>query len=67
MSAGIPDEIGDLTVGFPYGDLAATEELLTRHDGRGRLPDPGGGDPARSAGRATSKACATSPTGTARC
>jgi glutamate-1-semialdehyde 2,1-aminomutase len=34
MPAGIPDEIGDLTVGFPYGDLAATEELLRRHDGR---------------------------------
>ena len=34
MSAGIPGEIGDLTVGFPYGDLAATEELLTEHEGR---------------------------------
>jgi glutamate-1-semialdehyde 2,1-aminomutase len=33
MSAGIPGEIADLTVGFPYGDLAATEELLGRHDG----------------------------------
>ena len=33
MSAGIPDEIGGLTVGFPYGDLAATEELLIRHEG----------------------------------
>ena len=33
MSAGIPDAIGDLTVGFPYGDLAATEELLRRHEG----------------------------------
>ncbi|MFB8773248.1 glutamate-1-semialdehyde 2,1-aminomutase [Streptomyces broussonetiae] len=29
MSAGIPDT--GLTVGFPYGDLAATEDLLTRH------------------------------------
>ncbi|MGW1342887.1 glutamate-1-semialdehyde 2,1-aminomutase [Kribbella sp. NPDC002412] len=34
MAAGIPDEIGDLTVAFPYGDLAATEELLTRHEGQ---------------------------------
>jgi glutamate-1-semialdehyde 2,1-aminomutase len=34
MSAGIPDEIAELTVGFPYGDLAAAEELLIRHEGR---------------------------------
>ncbi|MEU4287727.1 glutamate-1-semialdehyde 2,1-aminomutase [Kribbella sp. NPDC026596] len=34
MSAGIPEEIGGLTVGFPYGDLAATEELLIRHEGQ---------------------------------
>ncbi|KJS53123.1 glutamate-1-semialdehyde 2,1-aminomutase [Streptomyces rubellomurinus] len=33
MSAGIPDAISELTVAFPYGDLAATEELLTRHRG----------------------------------
>ena len=33
MAAGIPDAIGDLTVAFPYGDLAATEELLRRYDG----------------------------------
>ncbi|MFB6889995.1 glutamate-1-semialdehyde 2,1-aminomutase [Kitasatospora sp. NPDC056327] len=31
MSAGIPAEIAGLTVTFPYGDLAATEDLLTRH------------------------------------
>ncbi len=31
MSAGIPDT--GLTVTFPYGDLAATEELLVRHAG----------------------------------
>ncbi|KUF16734.1 glutamate-1-semialdehyde 2,1-aminomutase [Streptomyces silvensis] len=31
MSAGIPDATNDLTVAFPYGDLAATEELLTRY------------------------------------
>ncbi|MFD0317784.1 glutamate-1-semialdehyde 2,1-aminomutase [Streptomyces flavalbus] len=31
MDAGIPDT--GLTVTFPYGDLAATEELLTRHEG----------------------------------
>ena len=31
MSAGIPRQQTDLTVGFPYGDLAATEELLVRH------------------------------------
>ena len=34
MAAGIPAEIGDLTVAFPYGDLVATEELLTSHDGQ---------------------------------
>jgi glutamate-1-semialdehyde 2,1-aminomutase len=34
MSAGIPAEFGDLTVGFPYGDLAATEELFRQYDGR---------------------------------
>ena len=32
MSAGIPDAINELTVMFPYGDLAATEELLTRYE-----------------------------------
>ncbi|MGW8351913.1 glutamate-1-semialdehyde 2,1-aminomutase [Streptomyces wedmorensis] len=31
MSAGIPAATDSLTVTFPYGDLAATEELLTRH------------------------------------
>ncbi|MGW1011388.1 glutamate-1-semialdehyde 2,1-aminomutase [Streptomyces termitum] len=31
MSAGIPDS--GLTVSFPYGDLAATEALLARHEG----------------------------------
>ncbi|WP_350277210.1 glutamate-1-semialdehyde 2,1-aminomutase [Kribbella sp. HUAS MG21] len=34
MAAGIPAEIGELTVGFPYGDLAATEALFQQHDGR---------------------------------
>ncbi|MEW1547774.1 glutamate-1-semialdehyde 2,1-aminomutase [Streptomyces tsukubensis] len=33
MSAGIPAAITELTLTFPYGDLAATEELLTRHRG----------------------------------
>ncbi|MFC1404187.1 MULTISPECIES: glutamate-1-semialdehyde 2,1-aminomutase [Streptacidiphilus] len=33
MSAGIPAAITDLTVAFPYGDLAATEALLTRYRG----------------------------------
>ncbi|MGW8375267.1 glutamate-1-semialdehyde 2,1-aminomutase [Streptomyces sp. ODS28] len=33
MPAGIPGATTDLTVSFPYGDLAATEELLTRHQG----------------------------------
>ncbi|MDX3523371.1 glutamate-1-semialdehyde 2,1-aminomutase [Streptomyces scabiei] len=31
MSAGIPSATHDLTVTFPYGDLAATEELLARY------------------------------------
>ncbi|GAA1561475.1 glutamate-1-semialdehyde 2,1-aminomutase [Kribbella sancticallisti] len=34
MSAGIPEAVAELTVGFPYGDLAATEEILREHDGR---------------------------------
>ncbi|MBB5936498.1 glutamate-1-semialdehyde 2,1-aminomutase [Streptomyces zagrosensis] len=34
MSAGIPAATTELTVAFPYGDLAATEELLTRHQGQ---------------------------------
>ncbi|CAM5602161.1 glutamate-1-semialdehyde 2,1-aminomutase [Kitasatospora aureofaciens] len=33
MSAGIPAATTELTVAFPYGDLAATEELLTRYRG----------------------------------
>ncbi|MEU9135856.1 glutamate-1-semialdehyde 2,1-aminomutase [Streptomyces sp. NPDC048404] len=33
MSAGIPAETNELTVTFPYGDLAATEELLNRYPG----------------------------------
>ncbi|MFI9155625.1 glutamate-1-semialdehyde 2,1-aminomutase [Streptomyces sp. NPDC053367] len=33
MSAGIPASTTGLTVSFPYGDLAATEELLTRYEG----------------------------------
>ncbi|EFL13221.1 LOW QUALITY PROTEIN: glutamate-1-semialdehyde-2,1-aminomutase, partial [Streptomyces sp. C] len=33
MSAGIPDEVNELTVTFPYGDLAATEEILSRYRG----------------------------------
>ncbi|MET9861614.1 glutamate-1-semialdehyde 2,1-aminomutase [Streptomyces smyrnaeus] len=31
MSAGVPAATTDLTVAFPYGDLAATERLLKRH------------------------------------
>ncbi|MFF9555703.1 glutamate-1-semialdehyde 2,1-aminomutase [Streptomyces albus] len=33
MSAGIPAATTELTVSFPYGDLAATEELLSRYPG----------------------------------
>ncbi|MFB8267141.1 glutamate-1-semialdehyde 2,1-aminomutase [Streptomyces sp. NPDC055955] len=33
MSAGIPAATTELTVAFPYGELAATEELLTRYRG----------------------------------
>ncbi|MFJ9627188.1 glutamate-1-semialdehyde 2,1-aminomutase [Streptomyces sp. NPDC091280] len=33
MSAGIPSTTTDLITTFPYGDLAATEELLARHPG----------------------------------
>ncbi|MFE2941770.1 glutamate-1-semialdehyde 2,1-aminomutase [Streptomyces sp. NPDC059255] len=61
MSAGVPAATNELTVSFPYGDLAATEELLTRyrdeiaclilepagHTGPspGSPLRPGGGDP----------------------
>ncbi|MFJ6103124.1 glutamate-1-semialdehyde 2,1-aminomutase [Streptomyces sp. NPDC092359] len=31
MPAGIPAATTELTLAFPYGDLAATEELLSRH------------------------------------
>ncbi|MEU8591704.1 glutamate-1-semialdehyde 2,1-aminomutase [Streptomyces sp. NPDC048664] len=31
MSAGVPAATNELTVAFPYGDLAATEELLARY------------------------------------
>ncbi|HWD06484.1 MAG TPA: glutamate-1-semialdehyde 2,1-aminomutase [Amycolatopsis sp.] len=34
MSSGVPDAIADLTVRFPYGDLAATEVLLREHEGQ---------------------------------
>lgn len=33
MSAGVPAATNELTVAFPYGDLAATEHLLTRYEG----------------------------------
>ncbi|MFF9066715.1 glutamate-1-semialdehyde 2,1-aminomutase [Streptomyces sp. NPDC014891] len=33
MNAGIPAATTELTVAFPYGDLAATEELLDRYRG----------------------------------
>ncbi|CAL9661960.1 glutamate-1-semialdehyde 2,1-aminomutase [Streptomyces sp. enrichment culture] len=33
MSAGVPDATTELTVSFPYGDLAATEKLLARYEG----------------------------------
>ncbi|MFE6971572.1 glutamate-1-semialdehyde 2,1-aminomutase [Isoptericola sp. NPDC057653] len=34
MDAGIPTAVADLTVSFPYGDLAAAEALLALHPGR---------------------------------
>ena len=34
MSAGIPEAVAELTVRFPYGDLAATELVLREHEGR---------------------------------
>ncbi|SFA98226.1 glutamate-1-semialdehyde 2,1-aminomutase [Amycolatopsis marina] len=34
MPAGIPGRTTELTVNFPYGDLAATEALLREHDGQ---------------------------------
>jgi len=34
MAAGIPPAIRELTLAFPYGDLAATEQLLQRYDGQ---------------------------------
>ena len=34
MAAGIPSAISDLTVSFPYGDLAVTEDLFQTFDGQ---------------------------------
>lgn len=34
MPAGIPAQVAALTVGFPYGDLAAAEEVLVHHEGQ---------------------------------
>ncbi|MGH3912093.1 MAG: glutamate-1-semialdehyde 2,1-aminomutase [Pseudonocardiaceae bacterium] len=34
MPAGIPGQVAELTVSFPYGDLDATAELLRRHEGQ---------------------------------
>jgi glutamate-1-semialdehyde 2,1-aminomutase len=34
MAAGIPSAISELTIAFPYGDLAMTEHLLQRYDGQ---------------------------------
>ncbi|MQA03022.1 MAG: glutamate-1-semialdehyde 2,1-aminomutase [Streptosporangiales bacterium] len=34
MAAGIPPQVAELTVTFPYGDLDATAELLRLHDGQ---------------------------------
>ncbi|NMO92999.1 glutamate-1-semialdehyde 2,1-aminomutase [Actinomycetospora sp. TBRC 11914] len=34
LSGGVPGVVADLTVGFAYGNLAETEQLLRRHDGQ---------------------------------
>src|SRR5438874_284197 len=34
MDAGIPGQITDLTISFPYGDLGAAEEVLRQHEGK---------------------------------
>jgi glutamate-1-semialdehyde 2,1-aminomutase len=34
MAAGIPSAISELTLAFPYGDLAAAEQLLRTYDGQ---------------------------------
>lgn len=34
IDAGIPKAVKNLTVSFPYGDLAATAELFDRYDGQ---------------------------------
>lgn len=52
MDAGIPQAVKNLTIDFPYGDLAATEAVFDAHDGEiaaivlevessGCLPSPG--------------------------
>jgi glutamate-1-semialdehyde 2,1-aminomutase len=51
MDAGIPSQVSELTIGFPYGDLAATEQILHEYEGRvacliletmtQRTPEPG--------------------------
>lgn len=66
MSAGIPSQTTDLTVTFPYGDLAAVEALFDRYPDEIaclilELP------PRRSRRRVTSQGCATSRTATGAC
>ena len=51
MSAGIPGGTAELTVAFPYGDLAATEELLTRYQGEVACLILEPADPHRAAAR----------------
>ncbi|EHR48896.1 glutamate-1-semialdehyde aminotransferase [Saccharomonospora marina XMU15] len=34
LCSGVPKAVSELTVSFPYGDLPATEELLSAHEGR---------------------------------
>jgi glutamate-1-semialdehyde 2,1-aminomutase len=34
MDAGIPSQVSELTIAFPYGDLAATEQILHEYEGR---------------------------------
>ena len=50
---------------FPYGDLAATEELLTRYQDEVACLILEAATQHRARRRATSPACASWPTGTA--
>ena len=73
VHGGVPEQVSSLTIEFPYGDLDALEKALEANRGEvaGIILTPVG-HPLERAGDgaarpATSKGCASWPTGTGRC